>query len=334
HERLRHPRPGGGARRRRPRGGDEPRAHRADGHAAGGVRAPGHPVRDDVHRPVRGVRGHRAGGQGFPRAPGRGLSRAPARGVTPRRRLRAAARARCHPHRERRRRAVGNPPPRQPRGGGGQAGAVRRRWPQPPGRGDPGAERGAPGPRGRASLRQAAQAAYLRSGGCRAGHPRHPPRAASLSPKRPARRRLAPGEDYGNLRSWCLTDEGPMKRVLMLMALISLSLAPRAMAGPPAQSEGDAPRRLGEALRSGTADAETIATIVRWVLEEKEENVAPALAAALGAAAGDVHPGTVDPRWSAAARGAIALFEGLLDDAGRHRRRDEASVARDLAPII
>jgi len=125
-----------------------------------------------------------------------------------------------------------------------------------------------------------------------------------------------------------------MKRVLMLMALISLSLAPRVMAGPPAQSEGDAPRRLGEALRSGTADAETIATIVRWVLEEKEENVAPALAAALGAAAGDVHHGTVDPRWSAAARGAIALFEGLLDDAGRHRRRDEASVARDLAPII
>ena len=125
-----------------------------------------------------------------------------------------------------------------------------------------------------------------------------------------------------------------MKRVLMLMALISLTLAPRAMAGPPEQRERDAPRLLGEALRSGTADTETIATIVRWVLEEKEENVAPALAAALGAAAGDVHDGTVDPRWSAAARGAIVLFQGLLDDARGHRRRDEASVARDLAPII
>ena len=125
-----------------------------------------------------------------------------------------------------------------------------------------------------------------------------------------------------------------MKRVLMLMALISLTLAPRAMAGPPEQRERDAPRLLGEALRSGTADAETIATIVRWVLEEKEEKVAPALASALRAAVGDLDDGTADPRWSAAARGAIALFEGLHDDARGHRRRDEGSVARDLAPII
>jgi hypothetical protein len=121
-----------------------------------------------------------------------------------------------------------------------------------------------------------------------------------------------------------------MKRVLMLVALISLAPALRAAAEPPK----DAPRLLGEALRSGTADAETIATIVRWVLEEKEENVAPGLAAALGAAVGDVHDGSVDPRWGAAARGAIDLFVGLLDDARLHRRRDEASVARDLAPII
>src|SRR5206468_5534674 len=78
----------------------------------------------------------------------------------------------------------------------------------------------------------------------------------------------------------------------------------------------------------------TIATIVRWVLEEKEEKVAPALASALRAAVGDLDDGTADPRWSAAARGAIALFEGLLDDARGHRRRDEGSVARDLAPII
>ena len=148
-----------------------------------------------------------------------------------------------------------------------------------------------------------------------------------------------------------------MKRVLMLMALISLTLAPRAMAGPPEQARGglgdaqhppaqrasagltparakDAPRLLGEALRSGTADAETIATIVRWVLEEKEEKVAPGLAAALGAAVGELDDATTDPRWGAAARSAIDLFVGLLDDARVHRRRDEASVARDLAPII
>jgi hypothetical protein len=125
-----------------------------------------------------------------------------------------------------------------------------------------------------------------------------------------------------------------MKRILMLVALISLAPAQRATAEPPERGERDAPRRLVEALRSGTADAETIATIVRWVLEEKEEKVAPGLAAALAAAAGDVTDGPADPRWSAAARGAIALFEGLLDDARGFRRRDEASVARDLAPII
>ena len=126
-----------------------------------------------------------------------------------------------------------------------------------------------------------------------------------------------------------------MKRILMLVALISLAPTQRAMAGPPAQKEReDGPRLLGEALRSGTADVETIATIVRWVLEEKEEKVAPGLASALQAVVGDFESGTSDPRWSEAARGAIDLFVGLLDDARAHRRRDEASVARDLAPII
>jgi hypothetical protein len=125
-----------------------------------------------------------------------------------------------------------------------------------------------------------------------------------------------------------------MKHVLMLVALISLAPVQRAMAGPPEGGERDAPRLLAEALRSGTADAETIATIVRWVLEEKEEKVAPGLASALQAAVGDFESGTSDPRWSEAARGAIDLFVGLLDDARGYRRRDEASVARDLAPII
>jgi len=126
-----------------------------------------------------------------------------------------------------------------------------------------------------------------------------------------------------------------MKRVLLLVALISLASVPRAMAEPPERGGREhAPRLLAEALRTGTADVETIAAIVRWVLEEKEEKVAPGLAAALAAAAGDVTDGPADPRWSAAARGAIALFEGLLDDARGFRRRDEASVARDLAPII
>ena len=121
-----------------------------------------------------------------------------------------------------------------------------------------------------------------------------------------------------------------MKHVLMLVALISLAPAPRAAAEPPQ----DGPRLLGEALRSGSADLESIAAIVRWVLEEKEENVAPGLAAALSAAVGDVDQGSVDPRWSAAARGAIAAFEGLLRDAQALRRRDGESVLRDLEPVF
>jgi hypothetical protein len=80
-----------------------------------------------------------------------------------------------------------------------------------------------------------------------------------------------------------------MKRLLMLSAGLT-----------PARAK-DAPRLLAEALASGTADLESIAAIVRWVLEEKEEKVAPAL----GAAAGDVHGGTVDPRGSAAVADAL-----------------------------
>jgi hypothetical protein len=101
---------------------------------------------------------------------------------------------------------------------------------------------------------------------------------------------------------------------------------------------GDAPERLGEALRSGTADVETIAAVVRWVLEEKEENVAPGLARALHAAldgAGGLGQGR---EWDNAARGAIDLFTGLLDDARTHRRRDEAELARQawklFAPAV
>jgi hypothetical protein len=124
-----------------------------------------------------------------------------------------------------------------------------------------------------------------------------------------------------------------MKRVLMLVALISLAPAQRATAEPPARAK-DGPRLLSEALRSGTADAESIAAIVRWVLEEKEENVAPGLAAALHAAVDGAGGLGEDPQWDAAARGAIDLFVGLLDDARTHRRRDAESLSRDLAPLV
>ncbi len=71
---------------------------------------------------------------------------------------------------------------------------------------------------------------------------------------------------------------------------------------------------------------------MRWVLEEEPEKVAPALASALQAAI-DESPGGGDARGSAAARSAVDLFASLLDDARAHRRRDEASLARDVAPL-
>ena len=51
HHRLRHPRPGGGARARRPGRGDEQRPHRAGRHAGRGLRPPGDAVRLRVPRP-------------------------------------------------------------------------------------------------------------------------------------------------------------------------------------------------------------------------------------------------------------------------------------------
>ena len=123
-------------------------------------------------------------------------------------------------------------------------------------------------------------------------------------------------------------------RAVPVAVILVMASGPSLWAGTRKASRADAPRQLGEALASGTADLETIVSIVRWVLEEEPEKVAPALASALQAAIDDLDDGTADPRWSAAARGAIALFEGLLDDARGHRRRDEGSVARDLAPII
>jgi hypothetical protein len=127
-----------------------------------------------------------------------------------------------------------------------------------------------------------------------------------------------------------------MKNRWMLVALISLAPALGAAAEAPRDAGREqAPRLLAEALERGTADVETIATIVRWVLEEKEEKVAPALASALRAAMDDDGGAlSADPRWEAAARSALTLFEGLLDDARTHRRRDAASLSRDLAPLV
>ena len=126
-----------------------------------------------------------------------------------------------------------------------------------------------------------------------------------------------------------------MNRGLVLSAAAILMFAGQvAMAGSRKPSRPDAARQLAEALESGTADAETIAAIVGWVLEEKPEKVAPGLAYALQAAVGDAAAQTSDPRWGAVAHGAVDLFVGLLDDARTHRRRHPASVADELAPLL
>jgi len=125
-----------------------------------------------------------------------------------------------------------------------------------------------------------------------------------------------------------------MTRGWVLSVTAVLILAGRgSMAGTREPSPPDAARQLAEALKSGNADAETIAAVVGWVLEEKPEKVAPGLAYALQDAVGDAALRTADPRWGAMARGVIDLFAGLLDDARAHRRRDEASVADELAPL-
>ena len=124
-----------------------------------------------------------------------------------------------------------------------------------------------------------------------------------------------------------------MKQGVAIAAVLLMS-APGLIAGDRRPSPADGPRLLDEALRSGTADMETIAAIVRWVLEEKEEKVAPAFVSALWAAIDEGDALSTDPRWEAAARSALTLFEGLLDDARTHRRRDAASLSRDLSALV
>jgi hypothetical protein len=123
-------------------------------------------------------------------------------------------------------------------------------------------------------------------------------------------------------------------RAVPVAVILAMAPGPRLWAGTREASRADAPRRLGEGLASGTADAQTIASIVRWVLEEEPEKVAPGLASALHAAIDDAPGQTGDPRWNAAARSAVDLLASLLDDARAHRRRDAASLTRELAPLL
>jgi hypothetical protein len=104
-------------------------------------------------------------------------------------------------------------------------------------------------------------------------------------------------------------------------------------ASRPSVRPGEAPRLLDEAVRRGTVDTEAMGAILRFVLHEKEENVAAAFADALTA----VEPrmqGLDSERYGAAAKSVLSVFAGVLRDAENNRRRDGASVLRELQPAI
>lgn len=94
----------------------------------------------------------------------------------------------------------------------------------------------------------------------------------------------------------------------------------------------DGPRLLAEALRSGTTDTAAWASIVRWVLFEREEKVAAGLAEALKA----VPPPTGGPeaeRWNATARAVIGSFAEVLRDAEAFRKQDGDAIVRNLVGV-
>jgi hypothetical protein len=83
----------------------------------------------------------------------------------------------------------------------------------------------------------------------------------------------------------------------------------------------DAPRLLAEALRTGDVDTAAWASIVRWVLFEKEEKVAAGLTAALRAVPAPT-TGADAERWNRTAEAVIGAFAGVLRDAQTHTRPD------------
>ena len=99
--------------------------------------------------------------------------------------------------------------------------------------------------------------------------------------------------------------------------------------GATPESTEDGPRLLAEALRSGDTDLAAWASVIRWVLTEKEAKVAAGFAQVLGEAplAGE---GAEGERWDATTRAVVGALAGVLQDAQDHRRRDGDQIARDL----
>jgi hypothetical protein len=132
-------------------------------------------------------------------------------------------------------------------------------------------------------------------------------------------RKRRAADDYAEMRAAIAT----------LMAIVDA-------ASRPAAAREDAPRLLRESLRSGTADPAAMGTIVRWVLQEKEEKVAGAVADALT----EVSPrlqaaqGVEAERWNAAAQSVLAAFGTALRHAEKNSRADGDEILRDLQPAI
>ena len=91
----------------------------------------------------------------------------------------------------------------------------------------------------------------------------------------------------------------------------------------------EAPRLLAEALRTGNTDTAAWASIVRWVLFEKEEKVAAGLTEALRAVPAPTS-GPDAERWNRTAEAVIGAFAGVLRDAQSHTRRNGDAIVNDL----
>ena len=118
----------------------------------------------------------------------------------------------------------------------------------------------------------------------------------------------------------------------MRQALATLGAVIDAASRPSVRAD-DAPRLLDEAVRRGTVDTEAMGAILRFVLHEKEENVAAAFADALTAVEPRMQGLDAEP-YGAAAKSVLSVFAGVLRDAENNRRRDGASVLRELQPAI
>ena len=120
--------------------------------------------------------------------------------------------------------------------------------------------------------------------------------------------------------------EAEVRDVLSLIGPMMDSL------GATEASAQDGSRLLTDALRSGQMDTAAWASVVRWVLFEKEERVAAGLARALETVA---LPGSGPDaeRWNPTAQAMLGAFAAVLQDAEGFRRQDGDAIVRSLVGV-